>query len=399
MKKIVIVKDSDIIKNIIKNHYKKGQKMIIGIPKEIMNHEHRVGLIPSDVARLKQSNPKHQILAQKSLGKEIGFDDSTYQDAGAEIITEPKDIWEKSEMIVKCKEPLESEYKYLRSGMILYSFLDLAYSKELAQALINSKVTSICGETIPGPKGNYPVLAPMSEVAGKLAAQLVAEFFCINRGGRGILMGGCAGVPPAKVVVVGGGIVGMNAAKTLAGMGADVWVLDIDVHRVSMHPAVIDNRVKLLYATEEGIQTALQQADAIVGAVLVTATQTPKVIKREHLKLMNQGGVIVDVACDLGGCIETIKQTTHDNPTYYVDGILHYGVPNMPGVVARTASICYSNESMPYVLSIANEGWKKMLKMPGALMGLNAHDGKIGLKSVAEAFKLPYIDAKSLLDS
>lgn len=372
--------------------------MIIGIPKEIMNHEHRVGLIPSDVARLKQSNPKHQILTQKSLGEEIGFDDKAYQDAGAEIIAEPKDIWEKSEMIVKCKEPLETEYKYLRSGMILYSFLDLAYSKELAQALVNSKVTSICGETIPGPKGNYPVLAPMSEVAGKLAAQLVAEFFCTNRGGRGILMGGCAGVPPAKVAVVGGGVVGINAAKTLAGMGADVWVLDIDVHKVSTHPIVVDNKVKLLYATQEGLRVALQGADAIVGAVLVTATQTPKVVKREHLKLMNQGGVIVDVACDLGGCIETIKQTTHDNPTYYVDGILHYGVPNMPGVVARTASICYSNESMPYVLSIANEGWKKMLKMPGALMGLNAYDGKIALKSIAEAFKLPYVDTTSLID-
>lgn len=371
--------------------------MIIGIPKETMNHEHRVGLIPSDVARLKQSNPKHQILVQKSLGEEIGFTDEMYAQAGAEVLATAADVWQKSELLVKCKEPLEDEYKYLRKDMVLYSFLDLAYSKELAQALVDSKVTSICGETIPGPKGNYPVLFPMSEVAGKLAAQLVAEYFCTNRGGRGILIGGCAGVPPARVVVVGGGVVGMNAAKTLVGMGADVWVLDIDVHRVATHPIVVENKVKLLYATEEGIQTALKGADAIVGAVLVTATQTPKVIKREHLKLMNKGGVIVDVACDLGGCIETIHQTNHDDPTYYVDGILHYGVPNMPGVVAKTASISYSNESMPYVLAIANQGWREMLKMPGALMGLNAYDGKIGLKTVADAFKLPYVDATTLI--
>lgn len=371
--------------------------MIIGIPKEIMNHEHRVGLVPSDVARLKKSNPKHQILVQKSLGEIVGFTDKHYQEAGAEITDDVKGIWEKSEMIIKCKEPLESEYHYLRKDMVLYSFLDLAYSKHLAQALVDSKVTSICGETIPGPKGNYPILAPMSEVAGKLAAQLVAEFFCTNRGGRGILIGGCAGVPPARVVVVGGGAVGMNAARTLVGMGADVWVLDIDIHKVATHPLVIENKVKLLYANEEGINIALKGADAIVGAVLVTGNQTPKVIKREHLKLMNQGGVIVDVACDLGGCIETIKQTTHDDPTYFVDGILHYGVPNMPGVVARTSSICYSNESMPYVLSIANEGWREMLKMPGALMGLNAYDGKIGLKSVADAFNMPYIDPQTLI--
>ncbi|PAF42818.1 alanine dehydrogenase [Helicobacter sp. 11S02596-1] len=371
--------------------------MIIGIPKETMNHEHRVGLIPSDVARLRRSNADHTILVQAGLGEEIGFSDKMYQEAGAEIVSEARVVWEKAELLVKCKEPLEDEYKYLRKDMILYSFLDLAYSKELAQALVDSKVTSVCGETIPGPKNNYPVLAPMSEVAGKLAAQLVAEYFCTHRGGRGILIGGCAGVPPAKVVVVGGGAVGMNAAKTLVGMGADVWVLDVDVHKVASHPLVVGNQVKLLYATEEGITTAMNGADGVVGAVLVTATQTPKVIKREHLKLMHSGGVIIDVACDLGGCIETIHQTTHDEPTYEVDGILHYGVPNMPGVVARTASICYSNESMPYVLSIANDGWKEMLKMPGALEGLNAYDGKIALKTIADAFSLPYIDPKTLI--
>lgn len=372
--------------------------MKIGIPKEIMNHEHRVGLIPSDVQKLKQSNPNHEIMIETKLGEEIGFSDEIYEKAGAKIISNPKELWEKSQMIIKCKEPLETEYKYLRQDMILYSFLDLAYSKPLAKALIDSKITSICGETIAGPKGNYPILVPMSEIAGKLAAQLVAEYFCTNRGGRGILIGGCAGVAPAKVAVIGGGVVGMNAAKILCGMGADVWVLDIDVHKISScHPLVIDNKIKLLYSNEENIKIALQGADAIVGAVLVTATQTPKVVKKEHLRLMNKGGVIIDVACDLGGCIETIKQTTHDDPTYYVDGILHYGVPNMPGVVARTSSICYSNESMPYVLTLANYGVKEMLKMQGAIGGLNAYDGKISLKSVAEAFDLPYIDPKTLI--
>lgn len=370
--------------------------MIIGIPKEIMNHEHRVGLIPADVAQLKRSNPAHRILVQQHLGTAIGFTDTDYQQAGAEIVADAGEIWQQAEMIIKCKEPLQSEYHWLRSDMLLYSFLDLAYSKSLATALITSGVTSICGETIAGPKNNYPILMPMSEVAGKLAGQLVSEYLCTQRGGRGILIGGCVGVPPAKVVVVGGGVVGMNAARILTGMGADVWVLDIDIAKLSNHPLVVDNRVKLLYASEDSLRSAITGADAIVGAVLVTATQTPKVVRREHLQLMNQAGVIIDVACDLGGCIETIHQTTHDDPTYLVDGILHYGVPNMPGVVARTSSICYSNESIPYVLTLANQGWQTMIAMPGALGGLNAWNGKIALKNVADMFDLPYVDPQTL---
>lgn len=372
--------------------------MIIGIPKEIMNHEHRVGLIPADVAQVKRSNPAHHILVEKGLGEITGFTDDAYRQAGADIIADAGSIWSQAQLIVKCKEPLESEYHWLHSDLILYSFLDLAYSKPLAQALVESGVTSVCGETIAGPKNNYPILMPMSEIAGKLAAQLVAEYFCTQRGGRGILIGGCAGVAPAKVVIVGAGVAGMHSAQTLVGMGADVWILDIDVAKLAYHPLVVDNRVKLLYANEENIHTTLSHADALVGAVLVTATQTPKVIRREHIQLMNKGGVIIDIACDLGGCIETIHQTSHDAPTYFVDGILHYGVPNMPGVVARTASICYSNESLPYVLALANDGWREMIKMPGALTGLNAWNGKIALKTVATAFNLPYVDARTLID-
>lgn len=372
--------------------------MIIGIPKEMMNHEHRVGLTPAAVAQLMRSDPRHQILVQQGLGEAIGFTDSAYQQAGARIISEVSQLWQQSQLIVKCKEPLESEYGWLRRDLLLYSFLDLAYSRPLAQALVDSGVTAICGETIAGPKNNYPVLMPMSEIAGKLAGQLVAEYLCTQRGGRGILIGGCAGVPPAKVVILGGGVAGMNAARTLVGMGADTWVLDIDLAKLSQHPLVVDNRIKLLYASEDSLRHALHGADALVGAVLVTATQTPKIVRREHLPLMHPGAVIIDVACDLGGCIETIRQTTHDDPTYFVDGILHYGVPNMPGVVARTSSICYSAESLPYVMTLANQGWKPMLRMPGASGGLNVINGKVALKSVADAFNLPYIDVQTLIN-
>lgn len=371
--------------------------MIIGIPKEIMNHEHRVGLVPSDVALLHKSNKQHLIYVENGLGNNIGYSNEDYECAGAKILSDAKQIWEKSELIVKCKEPIESEFKYLHRDMILYSFLDLAYSKELADALVTSRVTSICGETIAGPKGNYPVLAAMSEVTGKFAAQHTATLLATNYGGRGVLIGGCAGVAPAKVVVVGGGVVGMNAARVLVGMGADVWVLDIDTQKLINHPLVLSNKVKLLYANEDSICQALSGASALIGAVLVTATATPKVIKREHLRLMQKGGVVFDVSVDLGGCIETSKQTTHDNPTYMEEGLLHYGVPNIPGVIARTSSITYSYESLPYITCIANNGWRQMLKMPGASGGLNAYDGKIALKSVAESFSLPYIDVNELI--
>ncbi len=369
--------------------------MIIGIPKETMNHEHRVGLVPDDVAVLAKSG-NHTILVEKDLGTAIGFTDEDYIKAGAKVVNTPEEAWA-AELVVKCKEPLKPEYKYLRKDMTLYSFLDLAYSKELAQALMDSGVTSFCGETIPGPKGNFPVLAPMSEIAGKLAAQIIADLLCTHKGGRGILIGGSCGTPPAKVVVLGGGVVGMNAARVLVGMGADVTVLDIDMHKLLNHPLVIDHRVKALYATRENVKKAVTGADGVVGAVLVTGTQTPRIMLKEDLKLMNKGGVIVDVAADLGGCIETIHQTEHDNPTYEVDGIIHYGVPNMPGVVARTSSIAYSGESLPYVLKLANEGLKAALSMPGALMGLNAYGGKIALKTAAEQFGMPYFDAAELL--
>ena len=371
--------------------------MIIGIPKETMNHEHRVGLVPNDVKIVKQSNPKHEIYIENGLGSTIGYSNSDYEEAGAIILQNAKDVWQKAQLLVKCKEPIEHEFTYLHKDMILYSFLDLAYSKTLAQALVDSRVTSICGETIAGPKGNYPILGAMSEVTGKFAAQHVATLLATNYGGRGILIGGCAGVQPAKVVIVGGGAVGMNAAKVLVGMGADVWVLDIDTLKLANHPLVFNNKVKLLYANEESIRLALTNADVLIGAVLITATTTPKVVKREHLRLMNKGGVVFDVSIDLGGCIEGVKQTTHDNPIYIEEDLICYGVPNIPGVIARTSSITYSHESLPYVLSLANNGWKEMLKMPGAIGGLNAYDGKIALESVARAFELPYIDANVLI--
>lgn len=371
--------------------------MIIGIPKEIMNHEYRVGLVPNDVKNLKQSNFKNTIIVESNLGSKIGYSDEDYKEAGAEIVKDVASVWD-CEFIIKCKEPLESEFKYLKKDMILYSFLDLAYSKELANALINSKVISICAETIEGPNKNYPVLLPMSEIAGKVGAQLLAQYLCTHEGGAGILIGGIAGTPPAKVVVVGGGNVGMSAARVLSGMGADVWVLDIDVIKLSRHPLVVENKVKVLYANEDGINYALDGASGVIGSVLVTATSTPKVIKKKHLKLMKKGGVIIDVAADLGGCVESIIQTTHDDPVYEFEGILHYGVPNIPGIVARTSSISYSNESLPYITTIANEGFKEMLKMPNALSGINAFNGYLTIKSIADNFNLPYLDPINILN-
>lgn len=371
--------------------------MNIGIPKEIMNHEHRVGLIPSDVASLQQTNKNHLIYVESGLGNSIGYNNEDYERAGAKILPNAKEVWEKSQFIIKCKEPILHELKYLHSDMVIYSFLDLAYSKKLATALVDSRVTSICGETIAGPKGNYPVLAAMSEVSGKFAAQHIATLLTTNYGGPGILVGGCSGVAPAKVAIIGGGVVGMSAANVLVGMGADVWILDIDIQKLANHPLVLSNKVKLLYANEDSIYQALSGASALIGAVLVTATATPKVIKREHLRLMQKGAVVFDVSVDLGGCIETSRQTTHDNPTYIEEGLLHYGVPNIPGVIARTSSITYSYESLPYIKCIANDGWREMLKMSGAKGGLNAYNGKIALKSVAESFNLPYIDVNELL--
>ena len=371
--------------------------MTICIPKEIMNHEHRVAMVPGDIARLKQSNQEHKIYIEDGLGSSIGFSNECYEKAGALVIKEAKRLWEEADLIVKCKEPLESEYPYLREDLILYSFLDLAYSKNLATALVDSKVTAICAESIAGAASDYPVLRAMSEVTGKFAGQHAATLLALNYGGRGVLVGGCLGVAPSKAVIVGGGEVGMNAALALVGLGAEVWVLERQLNKLARHPLVLSNQIRLLYSDESSLQQALRGADILIGAVLVTGNATPKVVTREHLRLMNKGGVVLDVSVDLGGCIETARQTSHDNPTYIEEGLVHYGVPNIPGVIARTSSITYSHESIPYVLCIANHGWKEMLKMPGALGGLNAHGGKIATQSVAKAFNLPYIDAASLL--
>ena len=366
-----------------------------------MIQECRVGLVPSDVELLAKSG-SHEIWVEKGAGERIGFSDADYEAAGAKIEHDTKALWDRAELLVKCKEPIKEahidEYSFLRKGLTLCSFLDLAYSKTLATALATSNVTAVCTETIAGPRGNFPVLAPMSEIAGKYAAQLIAHYLGSDVGGMGVLLGGCAGIAPGKVVVLGGGMVGMSAARVLVGLGADVWVLDTDVDRVSRHPLVINNRVKLLYADEAGIELACKDAVGVVGAVLVTGTATPKVLRREHLKLLRPKAVIVDVACDLGGCIESIHQTNHDEPVYEVDGILHYGVPNIPGIVAKTSSVSYSKESLPYVLALANQGLGAMLRMPGAVGGLNVYQGKIALKPAAQAFGMEYFDTQKALD-
>lgn len=366
--------------------------MIVGVPKEIKNHEYRVGLIPSVVKELVKY--KHKVLIETKAGESIGFDDKTYRQCGATIVPKAKDIFAKAEMIVKVKEPQRVERKMLRPGQILFTYLHLAPDRPQTEDLIKSKAICIAYETITSDKGGLPLLTPMSEVAGKMSVQVGAQFLEKPKKGKGVLLGGVPGVKPAKVVIIGGGVVGMNAATIAVGMGARVVILDRSLEVLRNLILRFGSRVETVFSNQYNLERHLSNADLVVGGVLIPGAKAPKLVTRKMLKKMEPGTVLVDVAIDQGGCFETSKATTHDNPVYIIDNIVHYCVANMPGAFAYTSSQALNNATFPYTLALANKGYLNALKSDHHLAnGLNVINGYLTCHKVARSFKdLPYQD-------
>jgi alanine dehydrogenase len=358
--------------------------MIIGVPKEIKNNEYRVGLTPASVMSYVKAG--HSVLVETGAGQVIGFTDDAYKAAGAVIADSAKAAWS-AEMVIKVKEPLPEEYGFFREGLILYTYLHLAPEPELTKALIDSKVTAIAYETIQLENGSLPLLTPMSEVAGRMSVQIGAHFLEKAHGGKGILLSGVPGVEPAKVTVIGGGIVGTNAAKMAIGLGADVSIIDVNPDRLRQLDDLFSGRVKTIMSSPYAIAEAVQRADLVIGAVLIPGARAPRLVTEDMVKTMNPGSVIVDVAIDQGGSIETIDRiTTHDNPTYTKYGVVHYAVANMPGAVARTSTIALTNVTTAYGLQIANKGCARAaLDNKAIKRGINTIDGHVTYKAVADA--------------
>ncbi len=369
--------------------------MLIGIPKEIKNHEYRVGATPSGVRELVAAG--HKVIVEASAGASIGFTDNQYIAAGAQIGAKAKDIYE-AEMIVKVKEPQKDECKLIKKGQIIFSYLHLAAEPELTKLLIASKCVAIAFETVSAADNSLPLLAPMSEVAGKLSIQAGAKALEKTSGGCGLLLGGVPGVAAAKVVIIGGGVSGTNAAKVAIGMGAQVVILDKSLNRIRYLCDIFGSTASVLYASTENIESSVISADLVIGAVLVPGASAPKLVTKKMIKKMNAGSVIVDIAIDQGGCFETSKPTSHSAPTYVVDGVVHYCVTNMPGAVARTSTLALENATLPFTLALANKGYRKALISDTNLKnGLNIINGKITYKAVADALGYTYQDAESLL--
>lgn len=370
--------------------------MLVGVPKEIKNHEYRVGLTPAGVRELTAHG--HHVLIEQNAGAAIGLADADYKRAGATLIASPQEIYTRAELIVKVKEPQPNECVMLRADQILFTYLHLAADAALTQQLIASKVTGIAYETVTDARGALPLLAPMSEVAGRMAVQAAAHHLEKAQGGRGVLLGGVPGVAPANVMVLGGGVVGINAARIALGMGAKVTILDKSIARLRELDDQYGPRLNTHYSTTDAIEHLLPHADVVIGAVLIPGAAAPKLITRDMLKLMQPGSVLVDVAIDQGGCFETSKPTTHQDPTYIVDGIVHYCVANMPGAVARTATFALTNATLPYALRLANQGLKNALQNDaGFRNGMNMCKGHVTLKAVADLFGYPYIEADAVL--
>ena len=363
--------------------------MIIGVPKEIKPQENRVGLIPASVRTLVQHG--HKVLVQQGAGAGSGLTDEEYIGAGGEIVPTAEEVWSRAALIWKVKEPLASEYGLIRPDQILYTYLHLAPDRPQTEALVNSGAVCFAYETIQTPNGALPLLAPMSEVAGRLSVQAGAHCLEKHQGGRGVLLGGVPGVAPGNVLVIGGGIVGSNATLMAMGLGADVTIMDVSIDRLRWFDNVYFGRLKTLYSSPHNLEMALSRADLVIGAVLVAGARAPHLITRAHLSLMKPGSAIVDVAVDQGGCAETTRPTTHANPTYIVDGVVHYGVANMPGAVARTSTFALNNATLHYGLMLANLGWEAAIQRDPALkLGLNVSQGKVTYQAVAEAHNLPY---------
>jgi alanine dehydrogenase len=370
--------------------------MRIGVPKEIKNHEYRVGLTPAGVRELSERG--HEILVEKGAGGGIGIVDAQYVKAGAKIVPTAAKVFEQGEMIVKVKEPQPKECRMLGAGQVLFTYLHLAPDPAQAKALVRSDCVAIAYETVTDGRGGLPLLAPMSEVAGRMSIQAGAHALEKAQGGLGVLAGGVPGVAPAEVVVLGGGVVGYNAARVAVGMGARVTVLDKSLPRLNYLDQLFDGRLLTAYSTADAVEHHVLKADLVIGAVLVPGAAAPKLVTRAMLKKMKPGAVIVDVAIDQGGCFETSHPTTHQDPTYVVDGIVHYCVANMPGGVARTSTFALTNATLPYVLALAEKGYRKaLLDDVNFREGLNVHHGKVTHKAVAEALGYDYTAAQEAL--
>jgi alanine dehydrogenase len=370
--------------------------MLIGCPKEIKPQEYRVGLTPNAVKEIILNG--HKVLIEKDAGAGSGFSDQLYEEAGAKILQSAKEIFSHSEMVVKVKEPQRIERKMLKESQLLFTYLHLAPDPDQTHDLLESKCTAIAYETVTDDQGGLPLLAPMSEVAGRLAPQVGAWTLQKANGGRGILLGGVPGVEPARVTIIGGGVVGTNAAKVALGMGADVTVLERSITRMRQLDDIFHGNVKTIFASAGSTAEQLITSDLLIGAVLVPGATAPMLVSRSQLSSMKPGAAIVDVAIDQGGCFETSKATTHEDPIYDVDGIIHYCVANMPGAVARTSTIALGNATMPFILSLANKGWRNACKENDHLLnGLNVHLGNITYKAVAEALDLKFISPESAL--
>lgn len=363
--------------------------MIIGIPKEVKNHEYRVGATPVLVRSLVEAG--HTVLVEKGAGEKIGFHDPLYTAFGAKIVASAKEVYE-AEMIVKVKEPQPSEIPLLKEGQVLFCFLHLAPDLELTTALLEKKVVGIAYETVTSEGGKLPLLIPMSEIAGRIAVLEGANFLEMHHGGKGVLLGGVPGVPPARVTVLGGGVVGTEAARGALGLGADVTLLDKDLHRLRVLDALFGPRLKTRFSTSEAIEEEVSHSDLFIGAVLLPGKTSPKLVTRSMVKKMSPGSVIVDVAIDQGGCVETSRPTSHADPTYFVDGVLHYCVTNMPGACSKTATLALTNATSSYVLMLADLGYKKALRSyPGLAEGLNVCLGSVTNSFVAHDLGFEYV--------
>jgi alanine dehydrogenase len=370
--------------------------MKIGIPKEIKTNENRVSLVPAGAEALTSAG--HAVIVETGAGLGSGFDDAQYIAAGAQIVQHADAVWAAADLIVKVKEPIEPEWKRIRPGQAIFTYFHFAASEHLTRAHMASGATCIAYETVELPSRELPLLTPMSEVAGRMAVQEGAKYLEKLYGGRGILLGGVPGVSPARVVILGGGVVGVNAAKMAAGLGASVAILDISLERLRYLSDVMPANVQLIFSDRHRLLEQIADADLVIGAVLIHGAVAPKLIRREDLMTMRKGAVIVDVSVDQGGCVETTHPTTHENPTFTVDGVIHYCVANMPGGVPVTSTLALTNATLPYVLQLANKGSRLALKeSPALLNGLNIIAGKITHRKVAEAFGLEYHPAESML--
>ena len=370
--------------------------MIVGILKEIKAEENRISMTPAGVEVMKQNG--HTVLVEKNAGMGSGYEDSTYLKSGAEIIDTPSEIFSRADMVMHVKEPLPPEYDLIRENQIVFTYLHLAAAEELTNVLIKSKSINIAYETIQKKDGSLPLLTPMSEVAGRMAIQQGAKYLEMAHGGRGLLLGGVPGVNPGTVLVIGGGVVGTNAAKMACGIGAKVYILDFNLDRLRYLSDIMPANCFPLMSSPATIRKLVKEADVVVGAVLIPGAKAPKLITKKMLNTMKKGAVIVDVAIDQGGCFETSKATTHSDPIYTVDGIIHYCVANMPGAVSKTSTNALTNATLPYAVEIANKGWKKaIIENPEIKLGVNVAKGKVVYKGVADAFGLECVSVDDLL--